>query len=279
MAKISKTWWGNRFIEALEQFMEEGRLKRGRSYRTPSRILAYEITGNKIKATVRGNVNPYFGVYKEPRYKISIQVNTIPTKAWDNVIQGIAQNASWVSKLMLDEMPETIETAFDKHKHYLLPKDYDDLKTKCSCPDYANPCKHIAGVYYKTAAMLDVDPFLLFQLRGLSKDDLHEALQKTNMGQALLAKVNDTPAPNLALDKHFFTAVEPAILDKKATLRDFWAGKPLPKTQTEQPAANVPAILIKKGGDYPVFWQKEGSFVETMESIYTHIRKKTKEAI
>ena len=69
MARPGKTWWGQRFIEALEGFTDRARLQRGRGYSGESRILAFAIADGVVSATVRGNVNPYFGVYKEPRYQ------------------------------------------------------------------------------------------------------------------------------------------------------------------------------------------------------------------
>ncbi|GAB4301793.1 MAG: hypothetical protein Kow0091_00360 [Geminocystis sp.] len=66
MSKFSKTWWGQRFIEALESFTDSGRLSRGRSYANNGKVKEYKITKGKITAKVRGSVNPYFGVYKEP---------------------------------------------------------------------------------------------------------------------------------------------------------------------------------------------------------------------
>jgi uncharacterized Zn finger protein len=68
MAQFSRTWWGQRFITALEKLMDSGRLSRGRSYARNGKVLNFEIKGGLITAQVRGSVNPYFGVYKEPLY-------------------------------------------------------------------------------------------------------------------------------------------------------------------------------------------------------------------
>src|SRR3990170_1208237 len=172
MAKFSRTWWGERFIEALEQFTDPARLKRGRSYAKGGKVLNYKLSTGEITATVRGSVNPYFGVYKEPRYKVSIAITPISVKQWSKVIQEIASKASFVSKLLMNEVPDRIEEVFAKTGLHLLPHSSKDFKTDCSCPDWANPCKHIAGVYYLVASELDHNPFLLFELRGLSKEAL-----------------------------------------------------------------------------------------------------------
>jgi hypothetical protein len=40
--------------------------------------------------------------------------------------------------------------------------------------------------------------------------------------------------------------------------------------------AEVPAILIRKGGDYPVFWEKDASFIALMEELNLRVREKNK---
>jgi uncharacterized Zn finger protein len=77
MAKFSRTWWGKVFIAALESFTDSGRLQRGRSYANGGKVKSFEIDGNQITAKVRGSINPYFGVYKEPTYNISLEITPI----------------------------------------------------------------------------------------------------------------------------------------------------------------------------------------------------------
>ena len=82
MSQFSRTWWGKRFIEALEDFTDSARLGRGRSYARNGKIKEYQIHGGKITAKVRGSVNPYFGVYKEPLYKTTIEISAIAPGDW-----------------------------------------------------------------------------------------------------------------------------------------------------------------------------------------------------
>ncbi len=74
MVKMARTWWGEKFLEVLSVSMDIGRLKRGRPYAGPRRILDFEIRQATVKAKIRGNVNPYFGVYKEPRYDVTVRL-------------------------------------------------------------------------------------------------------------------------------------------------------------------------------------------------------------
>jgi uncharacterized Zn finger protein len=274
MAQFSRTWWGQRFIAALEKLMDSGRLSRGRSYARNDKVKSFDIKDGVISAKVRGSVNPYFGVYKEPLYTTTIEFKTISAANWSAAIAYIASKASLISRLMLNEIPDNIDDAFAKLDLHLLPYRKDDFKTKCSCPDWSNPCKHIAGVYYLLAAQLDQDPFLLFELRGLSREALQKELAKSPLGQALSAELTleqAAPEPDLS----YFT--RPTVQKSVAvsSLKDFWHGaKRLPHSIDVATQASVPAILVKKQGDFPAFWDKESSFVETMEELYGRVRTK-----
>lgn len=275
MAHGSHTWWGQRFIEALERFTDPSRLGRGHSYATSNKIIAYGVADGMVTAKVRGSVNPYFGVYKEPRYTVTITLTPIIPANWSKIIARLSAQAGPVAKLLANEMPDTIEDVFSDLGLYLLPHNRRDVATDCSCPDYANPCKHVAGVCYALAAALDRDPFLLFELRGLSRDRLREELAASPLGRILsseLAPRDVDPEPA----ESFYTRPrrEPARVD--ITAREFWTGaKRLPPLEPAAPGPSVPAALIKRQGDYPLFWRKDASFIETMEDIYTRVRTKS----
>jgi uncharacterized Zn finger protein len=276
MAKHSKTWWGQEFISAMESFTDSGRLQRGRSYAGDSRILSFDITKGTVSGTIRGNVNPYFGVYKEPKYRAEVTLPKIAAKDWTTIIQHMSSKASVVTRLLLNEVPENIEDSFKKSGLYLLPHSRKDLKTECSCPDYSNPCKHIAGLCYRLAGELDRDPFLLFELRGLSKAELQAELAKSPLGKALASELGDTLADATPeISTSYFTQPQIAKNIKVPTLKQFWQGqKRLPQAIPFSPTTSVSAIAIKKQGDNPPFWHKDTSFIETMEVLYERVKMK-----
>jgi len=288
MSNPGRTWWGSRFLEALEGFTDSGRLQRGRGYSSDSRILDFAITNGLVTATVRGNVNPYFGVYKEPKYKTRIQMTPLAKADWARAIAHIGSRADLVARLLMNEMPDDIESAFagtgigtgktQTTTQSLLPRNRQDFKlTDCSCPDYANPCKHIAGVYYRLARQLDHDPFLLFELRGLSREQLRATLSQTPLGHALHGLTDtDTPEP-LATDSYF---TRPEHANASPDYQAFWHGaKRLPRELPAMRPAELPAILIRKGGDYPAFWDKDASFIALMEELYLRVREKNKTSL
>jgi uncharacterized Zn finger protein len=273
MAQFSRTWWGQRFIAALEQFTDPARLGRGRSYASGGRILDYTLANGTVTARVRGSINPYFGVYKEPIYRTSITIKAISAADWTKVIRQIASRADLVTKLLMNEMPDTIEDAFSGLGLHLLPHSERDFVTDCSCPDWANPCKHIAGVYYLLASALDHDPFVMFELRGLSRDDLRAELARSPLGQILASALVSTDVPVEPVESYYTRPTrEPAVM---ASHKEFWTGpKRLPAPLAPSAQASVPALLIKKQGDFPPFWHKDVSFINVMEELYNRVRTK-----
>jgi uncharacterized Zn finger protein len=279
MGQFSRTWWGQRFIEALEQFTDSGRLGRGRSYAVGGKIIEHKLANGTVSARVRGSINPYFGVYKEPIYKTSITIKAISAADWKQVIRQIAERADLVTKLLMSEMPDTIEEAFAELGLHLLPHSQKDFVTSCSCPDYANPCKHIAGVYYLLASELDRDPFVMFELRGLSREALLTELAQTQLGQILAAALsaNETTMEPVESTSYYTRPIKETIL-VPPSYKEFWTGAkrlPAPPPPAVQPG--VPALLIKKEGDYPAFWHKDASFIKVMEEIYERVRTKNKQ--
>jgi len=278
MALFSRTWWGQRFIAALEEFTDPARLGRGRSYASGGRILDYTLAHGTVTARVRGSINPYFGVYKEPIYRTTITIKAISSADWKKAIRHIASRADLVTKLLMNEMPDTIEDAFSGLGLHLLPHSERDFFTDCSCPDWVNPCKHIAGVYYLLASALDRDPFLMFELRGLSRDDLHAELARSPLGQILVAALKSEEVPTIETVTSYYTRPtrEPdAVIESH---KDFWTGaKRLPAVPSAPSQASVTALLIKKQGDYPPFWHKDVSFISTMEELYDRVRTKSRQ--
>ena len=223
MAQFSRTWWGQRFIEALEKFTDPARLGRGRSYASGGRILDYTLAKGTVTAKVRGSINPYFGVYKEPIYKTSITLKAISSADWKKAIHHIVSRADLVTKLLMNEMPDTIEDAFSGLGLHLLPHSERDFETDCSCPDWANPCKHIAGVYYLLASALDNDPFLMFELRGLSRDDLHTELVRSPLGQILASALTTEDVLVEPVESYYTrpTREPDVVIDSH---KEFWTG-------------------------------------------------------
>lgn len=171
---FAKNWWGQRWIAALERLVDSGRLSRGRSYARKGQVLSIDETKDGIAARVQGSM-------RTP-YKISIKINHLTDPEWDKVIGALAEQAIFTAQLLAGEMPQEIEQAFEKAKVSLFPSKRGDLTTDCSCPDYSNPCKHIAATHYILGERFDEDPFLIFRLRGRTQEQVMQELRKRRAG-------------------------------------------------------------------------------------------------
>jgi len=171
MKKAGTTWWGQRWIEALENVLrgDSARLARGRTYARAGRTHDLVVKGGKVTAKVTGS--------RATPYKITIELTELSAPAWKKAIDGLAKKAQFSAELLAGQMPQTIDEVFVEAGVSLFPKQRADLKTSCSCPDWGDPCKHVAATHYVLGEALDRDPFLLFELRGRTKDQVLDALR------------------------------------------------------------------------------------------------------
>jgi len=166
---IGEKWWSKRFIEALHRMGMDSRLARGRTYARKGQVTRISIQKGVVHASVQGS--------QARPYQVSIALRPWDEKQWKTVITAIANQALYAARLLSGEIPHEIEEIVDKTGTHLFPDSKHDLKTDCDCPDYANPCKHIAAVYYILAERFDEDPFLIFAMRGKNKEQLLEELR------------------------------------------------------------------------------------------------------
>ena len=167
--QIGETWWSRRFIALLESFRMGARLTRGRSYARRGQVMDLEVQPGLVTSKVQGT--------RRTPYAVRIAVEMLPDRDWQRVVDALASQAIFMAQLLSGEMPRDIEEVFVSCRLSLFPSSTRDLDTSCSCPDWANPCKHIAATYYLLAEAFDVDPFLIFEWRGRNKERLTAALR------------------------------------------------------------------------------------------------------
>lgn len=257
--------------------MDRGRLARGRSYAGPSRLVEFHLDLNVVTARLRGNINRYFGVYETPYYDVRIQFRRVGRKAAPALLEQLGSSAEWVAHLVLNEVPRSLAKAFAGAGVALLPHGRQDLVSECSCPDYANPCKHIAGTYYHLAALLDRDPLLLFELHGLPRDTVLESVRQSRFGRALVTAHPGRSVDNQkgALDRRIPAVRRSVDSNPPADLIAFWRGKPLPAISEDSLGPpSTPALLLRRGGGWPEFWGRMNPFIDAMADIYERVARK-----
>jgi len=181
---IGETWWSKRFIGALEMIGIGSRLQRGRSYARKGQVINISIDDAIVHAQVQGT--------RPKPYSITISFTQFTDKQWDEIFDALSSQALFTAMLLGGEIPKEIETVFARVKLSLLPSTHREIQTNCSCPDSANPCKHIAAVYYILAEKFDRDPFLIFTLRGRNREAVLEELRKR---RSSMDEVVEKPEP------------------------------------------------------------------------------------
>ena len=206
-------------------------------------MLKIDIRNGVVEAQVQGS-------RKRP-YDVEISVRTIGRDDWERLRQALAEQPVIAASLLSGRMPENIEDTFEAVGLSMFPERSDDLETDCSCPDWSNPCKHIAAVYLLLGEEFDRDPFLIFRIRGMDREDL--------LGEEFRQSAQTIEGPPLA----------PEELPEDP--EQFWAN-PLPTwAGADLGTATAPemhAALPRQLGRFP-FWQGEQDLMAALEKIYT----------
>ncbi len=251
--KFVSSWWADKWISALQRLMDAGRLSRGRSYARKGQVLEIDIKAGKVAARVQGS--------RASPYKVGIELKPLSDQQWASVLDALAEQAIFAAQLLNEEMPADIEQVFDKAKVPLFPQSRGDLSTKCSCPDPANPCKHIAAVYYLLGERFDADPFLLFELRGRSKAAIIAALRERRaVGTSTQEALPYVPDAIAAVDA-------PALAD---CLDAYWGAPAAWDAVTLRIAAPPVELALLKRLGLPDFVDA-ASFRAQMEQVYSGV--------
>lgn len=247
---FGESWWAKRWLKVLESFDIGARLARGRSYAKNGQVLSIAIEKGTVKAKVQGS--------RPKPYDITIEVKTLSESDWAKVLDVLGRQAIFAAKLLAGEMPQDIEPLFQEAGLSLFPTKLGDLMTKCSCPDWSNPCKHIAAAYYLLGEEFDRDPFLIFSLRGLGRDAL---MARLGAASPKRERAGGSPAKSSR-------PREPL----NAEVKSFWGGDEAgenieePRGVVEIPKAS--AALPRRLGGFP-FWRGDSPFVDTLSVVYT----------
>lgn len=166
---IGDTWWSKRFVAVLESFGMGTRLARGKRYARSGQVMDLQVAPGRVTARVQGS--------RRKPYEVSLALEPFDDVEWDEVIEVLSEEAIYAAQLLAGEMPEPIEDAFEAVGLSLFPDDRSELTTACSCPDWANPCKHLAATLFILAERFDEDPFQILAWRGRGREALLEDMR------------------------------------------------------------------------------------------------------
>ena len=207
----NRQWWVQRWLELLDSYRFKKRLERARIYAREGNVLSIDFSDSQVLAKVQGSE-------AEP-YKVSLSLPLFTDEDWGYAIETMSQKAIFSAQLLAGEMPEDIEKVFIANGLNLFPYTLADINAHCTCPDQANPCKHIGAVYYQLGDRFSEDPFVLFQLRGRTKEEILNCLRQIRSQQE-----KENLAPAFSSEKNKYPQKDTEKKEEKATLNldGFW---------------------------------------------------------
>ena len=245
--KTKGFWWAEQWIRSFEMLFpsnaSRSRLAKGRTYARRGQVVELEVGPNGILARVQGS---------RPRpYQVRLELNRLRRETWGRILHHVAGKAAFQAQLLEGNLPAEIEELFFAAGARLFPHGDNDVRSRCNCPDPVAPCKHVAALNYAFADALQRDPFLLFALRGKSRDQFLQDLRDMRGRDR-----SQAPAP------------------AQEDLGRFWRMgrlsesvlKPLPWNLSSDPAR-----LVQSLGEPDLEGIREGAFLSLMEGTYRQV--------
>lgn len=249
---IGEQWWSRRFLEVLESFALGTRLTRGRHYARRGQVLSLEVGPGEVRAMVQGS--------RRAPYRVSIALPVFTELVWTKVEIALAEQAIHSARLLAGEMPHDLEEEFARAGAALFPQRAGDLTQRCSCPDGAVPCKHLAATFYLLAEHFDDDPFAILLWRGRRRDVLLARLRELRGGDPGAAAAPATrPADGPGVGALM------ALADLVPGENNFWDAPPIPPLPVE---AELPVDLLLRQLPEPGPTLGGGAFVTYLEPLY-----------
>jgi uncharacterized Zn finger protein len=160
--KMVRTFWGKAWCENLESYGDyANRLPRGRSYVRHGAVIDLQIEAGKVAALVSGTST----------YQVAVTIRSLPAKSWTELAAECTGHIDSLVDLLRGTLPARVMELVTRKQGGLFPAP-KQISFECSCPDFADMCKHVAATLYSVGVRLDEKPELLFALRGVDHTEL-----------------------------------------------------------------------------------------------------------
>jgi uncharacterized Zn finger protein len=227
---IAHTFWGKAWCENLESYMDyANRLPRGRTYVRNGSVVHLDVRAGEIEALVSGS----------ELYRVEVKIQPASRARWKAVCRECSGGIGSLVELLQGRFSDRVMDILTRKETGLFPAP-KEIKLKCSCPDWATLCKHVAAVLYGVGARLDQQPELLFVLRSVDADELitqaagvTDLTARTAAGGPELAEADLGEVFGIDLEAKPAPAKSQSVSAAKAV------GVPKPKA-TSKPKAKVP---------------------------------------
>lgn len=247
--RASGFWWADQWTRSFEILYGGGasraRLQKGRSYSRRGQVTDLEVGPNGVIARVQGS--------RPKPYQVRVELNRLRRETWGRILHQLAGKAAFLAQLLDGTLPPEIEDVFFDAGARLFPHGDGDIRSRCTCPDPVVPCKHVSAVHYALAEALQRDPFLLFALRGKSRDQFLQDLRDMRGRDG--------------------SRREPVVANAE-DLSKFWRMGRLAESvlrPTGWGSGGDPARLVQSLGEPQLEGIREGLFLPMLESTYRQV--------
>src|SRR5580692_4935508 len=215
---IARSFWGQAWCDNLESYSDyENRLPRGRTYVRNGSVVDFQIAPGVIKALVSGS----------DLYRITIKIQPVQQAEWKALKTECAGRVGSLIDLLQGKLSAQVMEIITRREKGLFPRP-GEIGLKCSCPDWAGMCKHVAATLYAVGVRLDESPELLFALRGADHFELVTEATKSVTSHASTPTDGSATLTGENLEEIFGIEIEPAVLQQK------------PVTISKLPASRTP---------------------------------------
>ncbi len=276
---IARTFWGKKWCDNLETYSDyASRLPRGRTYVRHGSVLDLTIKAGKITALVCGS----------EMYKVSISVDALKAERWQSILRECAGQVASLVELLQGRLSNSVMEVVTRHGAGLFPVP-QQIDFRCSCPDSASMCKHIAAALYGVGTRLDSQPELLFELRHVDPLELirqaanlsvadaqsepHQQLDTSDLSALFGIELNESPVAIASAATRQVAQVQPAPVKKKRVKLRQPSQKPA-KTVTARDLfeRDIPRHMQQS-------WLKSGILLRTDKRGVYHATKQTERRI
>lgn len=233
-----ESWAAQRWLRLVEQAAPGSSMVAGLEYATLGQTRSISMEPGWVRGTVQGTVIT--------AYRTSISIPALAHEQGERVISAMVDQAVYAAKLLAGELPANIEDVFAPLGLRLFPSEPGELATKCSCREPQPWCKHACCLAYLVAERFTTDPFLIFTLRGLPREELLERLRQR---RAVAAAGQGTVL--------VYSPLVPGVSDVQAPpleecVEGFWeAGPELARLETPIEKPEVSHPLLRRLGPSP----------------------------
>ncbi|MFA6815033.1 MAG: SWIM zinc finger family protein [Lentisphaeria bacterium] len=268
--KLAKTFWGNAWCENVESYQDySNRLSRGRSYVRNGAVLDLQITTGMVTALVAGS--------ERKPYEVEIKIKRLEKAKWEELKNKCVGKISSVLDLVQGKLSSEIIKELCHKETGLFPS-LKEIETRCSCPDMARLCKHLAAVFYGIGARLDENPELFFKLRGVDEAeligvDVVDALTDGVEAEIALDKIDDVFGMTFdSLNDVAPTSKKKHVLAKKRLPPVTWTAKGIVRLRNRLKLTKKEFALLC-GISQAQLTRLEGSWLDTPSKFYPKLNE------